>query len=114
MWEVFLVIIRIFECARIFKANCCLKIHDAPLKLPSPISGFLANSIQTYLKKIVKVISDKNSFHIYVMPTRRLEVNVSTVRFTITRASITEARRCYNYKTQSPPIPKGGGGARAI
>ena len=51
---------------------------------------------------------------LYVMPTRRLEVNVSTVRFTITRASITEARRCYNYKTQSPPLPKGGGGARAI
>ena len=58
--------------------------------------------------------NDTIAIYIYVMPTRRLEVNVSTVRFTITRASITEARRCYNYKTQSPPLPKGGGGARAI
>ena len=28
------------QCARTFKVNCCLKIHNAHLKLLSPISGY--------------------------------------------------------------------------
>ena len=31
--------IEIRQGIRIFKANNCLKVHNAPLKLPSPISG---------------------------------------------------------------------------
>ena len=27
------------QCACIFKVGCCLKVHNAPLKLASPISG---------------------------------------------------------------------------
>ena len=72
--------------------------------------------LKEYLLKepVLKYPDPELPYILYVMLTRCLEVYILTVRFTITRASITEARRCHNYKTQSPPLPKGGGGARAI
>ena len=33
--------IEIPQRTRIFKVNCCLKVHKAPLKLVSPISGYV-------------------------------------------------------------------------
>ena len=37
--DVYRSTIEILQHARIFKASCCLKVHNVPLNLASPISG---------------------------------------------------------------------------
>ena len=45
------------QLARIFKANCCLKVHNANLKLASSISGYGLTCAQNYcLPFFVKAI----------------------------------------------------------
>ena len=37
--DVYRIAIEILQRTCNFQVNCCLKVHNAPLKLPSPISG---------------------------------------------------------------------------
>ena len=69
--DVYIWAIEILQRAHIFKANCCLKVHNAHLKLALPISG------QVDLLSLIRMLRpDSLSPWYYLVPNKFLWKNL--------------------------------------
>ena len=54
---------KILQRTRIFKANCCLKVHNAHLNLAAPISGKVSAQMSQYMWTIMYFVTTSKKNH---------------------------------------------------